>query len=342
MNLTIPPITFAAQNGKPGIREYTWSDLTLTIAEPLNSMETILSRALGIYPPPVSTLVQHLETYRGKRLRPALLFLVAQACGGIQPAHATLAAVVEMIHTATLVHDDVLDDAKIRRHSRTVHMAWGNKSSILLGDLLFTNAFHLASTIDAQACQLIGEATNRVCAGEIRQTCQRGDLNLSMDEYFAIIDGKTAALIECASRSGAIYANAAARTCDRMASFGRNLGLAFQIADDLLDLVGDERNTGKTLGTDLDERKLTLPVIHCLSMLPESSANELREQIHVHGAQARTAVLAAAQRTGSLTHAKRRAEECIQQARQDLDFLPPSKARTILDQMAQWSAHRPM
>src|SRR5262249_28161142 len=160
--------------------------------------EKILRENLSSPRPGVAELMGHLGNYRGKRLRPTLLLLTARACGSVNSAHHVLAAVVEMIHTATLVHDDVLDDASIRRRAPTINASWGNQASILLGDYLFTHAFHLTSTLgQARACQVIGEATNRLCTGELHQICQRGNLNLTEEEYFDIIDGKTAELTSC-------------------------------------------------------------------------------------------------------------------------------------------------
>jgi len=289
---------------------------------------------------PLAPLIQHLKHYRGKRLRPALLLLTARACGGVAPAHHILAAAVEMIHTATLVHDDVLDEAEMRRHVATVNAGWGNKISILLGDMLFTHAFHLASTVDGRACRIIGEATNRVCAGELRQVCERGNLDLTEADYFAMIDGKTAALTECSSRIGAIYAGSSDATADRLANFGRCLGLAFQIADDLLDLVGDESTAGKTLGTDLAQQKMTLPVIHCLNRLPAVEAARLRDAIREGGASVGGRVLAAVERAQSVAYARRRAEEFAKTARQELADLPRSECRTILEGLTEWSIRR--
>src|SRR5262249_28295025 len=145
---------------------------------------------------------------------------------------------------------------------------WGNKVSILFGDTLFTHAFHLTSSVDVRACRLIGEATNRVCAGELRQGWGGGNLHLTGADYFAIVDGKTAALTEVCGRLGALYAGMTDAVAENLAAFGRNLGIAFQIADDLLDLTGDESKAGKTLGTDLEQQKLTLPLIHSLNHLP--------------------------------------------------------------------------
>src|SRR5205814_2849856 len=148
------------------------------VAAELEEVERIFAAALAPERSSFSPLIQHLKQYRGKRLRPALVLVTAEACGSLTPEHRTLAAAVEMIHAATLVHDDVLDEAGMRRHAATVNAGWGNKVSILLGDLLFTHAFYLTSTVDSRACRVIGEATNRVCAGELRQVCERGNLEL--------------------------------------------------------------------------------------------------------------------------------------------------------------------
>src|SRR5262249_33804704 len=146
----------------------------------------------------------------------------------------------------------------------------------LLGDMLFSHAFHLASSVDAQACEIIGQATNRVCEGELHQVTERGNLQLSEEDYFDIIDGKTAALSACCCRLGALYAGADDQVAEQMNDYGRNLGVAFQIADDLLDLTGLEEATGKTLGTDLAQGKLTLPLIHMLDRLPSDEAARVR------------------------------------------------------------------
>jgi octaprenyl-diphosphate synthase len=310
------------------------------VAADVEEADRILAATLAGYRSPVAPLVHHLAHYRGKRLRPALLLLTGKACGGVTPAHHTLAAAVEMIHTATLVHDDVLDEAEVRRHVATVNAGWGNKVSILLGDLLFTHAFHLTSTVDSRACRVIGEATNRVCAGELRQVCERGNLDLTEADYFAVIDGKTAALTEAACRLGALYAGAPEETADRLALYGRNLGRAFQIADDLLDLVGDEATAGKTLGTDLDQRKLTLPVIHCLGRLPAAEAETLREAIRAGGPGVGAKVLAAVGKTGSVAHARFRADDLARAARRELECLPRSECRSLLEGLTEWSVRR--
>jgi octaprenyl-diphosphate synthase len=309
------------------------------VAADVEDAERIFAATLAPYRSPIAPLTHHLRHYRGKRLRPALLLLTAKACGRVAAAHHTLAAAVEMIHTATLVHDDVLDEADVRRHVPTVNARWGNTVSILLGDMLFTHAFHLTSTVDGRACQIIGEATNRVCAGELRQACERGNLHLTEADYFAIIGGKTAALTECCGRLGALYAGAPEGVAGRLANYGRDLGLAFQIADDLLDLVGNEETAGKTLGTDLAQQKLTLPVIHCLHRLPAAEAERLRDAIRA-GEEAGPRVLAALERTEAVAYARRRAEELSRAARAELECLPRSECRSILEALTDWSVRR--
>lgn len=310
------------------------------VAADIDEADRVFTAALAAYRSPVAPLVHHLRHYRGKRLRPGLLLLTAKACGGVTPAHHTLAAAVEMIHTATLVHDDVLDEADTRRHAATFNAEWGNKVSILLGDMLFTHAFHLTSTVDVRACNLIGEATNRVCAGELKQVCERGNLHLTETDYFAIIDGKTAALTEACGRLGALYAGAGDEVADRLAGFGRNLGLAFQVADDLLDLVGDADTAGKTLGTDLDQQKLTLPLIHALNKLPPADADAFREVLRTAAPDRRLKVAAVLEGTGSLGYARRRAEEFSRNARAALECLPRSECRAILEHLTDWSTRR--
>jgi len=302
--------------------------------------DRIFAETLAEYRSPIAPMIGHLRHYRGKRLRPALVFLSAKACGAVVPAHHILAAAVEMIHTATLVHDDVLDEADTRRHSGTFNAEWGNKVSILFGDMLFTHAFHLTSTVDGRACQLIGAATNRVCAGELLQTRERGNWHLTEAQYFAMIDGKTAALTEVATRLGALYSGAMPGVAEHLATFGRSLGIAFQIADDLLDLTGEESKAGKTLGTDLEQQKMTLPLIHALNTLPIAEADEFRKLLQRPGTNKRAEVADTLIRSGSLQYAKRTAEEHARVARTSLDCLPRSEFRSILEGLTEWSIRR--
>ena len=317
------------------------ADLYAPIVGDLEEVERILRWSLKSQRPGVQQILEQLGHYEGKRLRPALLLLTARACGEVTAAHHTLGAVVEMIHTATLVHDDVLDEASVRRHAPTANAAWGNQTSVLLGDYLFTHAFHLASTLgEARACRLIGEATNRVCEGEMQQTMRRGDLDLSESDYLDVIDGKTAELTACCCRLGALYAAAPTGVVDRLSRYGRNLGIAFQIADDLLDLTGDECCTGKSLGTDLKQQKLTLPLIRLLEKAPPDSGTRLRQILSSPGNHKREACRPFLADSDALAYAGRRAEEFAAVARAELACLPPSRCRSILELLTDRVVHR--
>jgi len=319
----------------PGLDPYA------PIATDLEEVERILARALKNKHARVAEVVDHVNHYRGKRLRPMLLLLTARACGRVTTAHHVLGAVVEMIHTATLVHDDVLDGARVRRRTATVNAVWGVQTSVLLGDYLFTHAFHLASTLDdARACRLIGEATDRVCEGELCQVLQRGNLDLSEAEYFDIIDGKTAALTACCCHLGALYSGAAPEVVQALARYGRRVGLAFQIADDLLDLIGEERTAGKSLGTDLEQRKLTLPLIHLLAGGDKGLAARVRQILASPDNHKREALRPCLIESGGLEYARRRAAEMAEQARGELACLTLSPCRSILEALTERVIHR--
>jgi octaprenyl-diphosphate synthase len=311
-------------------------DLYAPVRTDLAEVEAILARTLKSRYERIAALVDHVRHYRGKRLRPALLLLVARACGRVVPAHHILGAVVEMVHTATLVHDDVLDSATVRRHVATVNAEWGVPASILLGDYLFTHAFHLAATTgSADACRLIGDATNRTCEGELCQGLERGNLALTEAEYLDLIDGKTADLIACCCRLGALFSGAPAETVERLARYGRGLGLAFQIADDLLDLVGEERATGKSLGTDLEQQKMTLPLIRLLSATPAPAAGRLRQLLTAPGNHKREALRPFLDEGDAVAYATRRAREFAARARGELEGLPPSPCRAVLEALTE-------
>ncbi len=283
-------------------------------------------------------LVDHCADLQGKRLRPALVLLSGRACGTLTPAHGVLAAVVEMIHTATLVHDDILDEAMVRRHAATVNAEWGNETAVLLGDYLFTHAFHLAASLDLRpaACRWIGHATNKVCEGEMQQVHHRGNLDLDEASYFAIIEGKTAELTAVSCRLGASYAGAPESTVAALDRYGRDLGIAFQIADDVLDLWGEERVTGKSLGTDLEKQKLTLPMIYLLRLVKPEVAAEIRRLLGEARADHRRLIRPYLESTGAIDRAWQRAKQHVKQALDALDCLPDSDARSVLRILAQY------
>jgi octaprenyl-diphosphate synthase len=316
-------------------------NLYAPIESELARAERIFHDELGSRFPFVQQLVDHGADFQGKRLRPALVLLSGRACGPLSEAHAVLAAVVEMIHTATLVHDDVLDDAVIRRHAATVNAEWGNESAVLLGDYLFTHAFHLAASLEStRACRWIGRATNKVCEGEMQQVHQRGNFDLDETDYLEIIEGKTAELTAVSCRLGAAHAGASEATVTALDRYGRNLGIAFQIADDVLDIWGEEPVTGKSLGTDLEKQKLTLPVIHLLRVVEPGIASSIRNLLADATGDARRRIRPYLDKTGSLDYAWQRAKHHVKQAVDALDCLGDSDAASVLRAMAQYVIQR--
>lgn len=334
---------------KPATRRTaaTASDLLQSLYQPiateLAAVEQLLRSELRSDYPFVDELVRYGCLLGGKRLRPALLLLTARAAGGrVEQEHITLAAVVEMIHTATLVHDDVLDEADMRRHLATVNARWDNESSVLLGDFLFTHAFYLASTLDnVIGCRLIGRATNIVCEGELCQKGTRGNFELNEADYLEIVEAKTAELTAVSCRLGALFAGANESVVEEMDGFGRDLGIAFQIADDLLDVLGDEKTTGKSLGTDLAKQKATLPVIRALEVASNIDRQALLEIVSGGGAPP-TLLMPLLERYGAIDYTRKRATSFAQRGRRRLEHLPPTPARDVLAAMTEFVVSRSM
>jgi len=306
--------------------------------EQLEQVSLIFERQLASDMSAVNNLCMHVESYRGKMLRPTLVLLSGLASqGGIESSiltekHRIVAAVAEMIHMATLVHDDVLDEADVRRRGATVNHLWGNETAVILGDYLISNAFHLCSTAgDPDINLALGQVTNTLCEGELVQLHHRNDYSISEETYFEIVRRKTASLIAECCRLGALLSGADARICVAMKRFGEAMGVAFQIQDDLLDLVGDQSVVGKSLGKDLDKGKLTLPVIYhlaesdaaargtALGMIMDRDAVGLRQRLLVSGAVERT--------SGT-------ARRLVEQGKAELPQLPNGPARDLLGVMA--------
>jgi len=329
--------TTAIAPGHPELLQQLYSPIAAELAE----VERRLKAELRSEHPFVDELVRYGCLLGGKRLRPALLLLTAKAVGErVTNDHLTLATVVEMIHTATLVHDDVLDEAQIRRHLATVNARWDNEASVLLGDFLFTHAFYLASTLDSVVgCRLIGRATNIVCEGELRQKGSRGNFGLTETEYLEIIEAKTAELTAVSCRLGALFAGASEELVEQLDGFGRDLGIAFQIADDLLDVQGEEQSTGKSLGTDLEKQKPTLPIIRALELANPADRAAILEVLNGDQRQPRR-LAPFLDRYDALDYAKSRGHAFAHRARQRLEMLAPSPARDVLATMTEFVMSR--
>jgi octaprenyl-diphosphate synthase len=288
--------------------------------------------------PPVNTLCRHVERYRGKMLRPTMVFLCGQAFGPVGERHVIVAATCEMIHMATLVHDDVLDEAEVRRKGHTVNHLRGNEVAVMLGDYLISNAFHLCSRAGDPALNLrLGEVTNTLCEGELVQLSHREDLSLDERTYFEIVRRKTAVLIGACCELGAQLSGAPADAVAALRRFGEGIGVAFQIQDDLLDLEGRQDVVGKSLGRDLEKGKLTLPVIIHLAQ----ASGEVRERtIEAIRARDGVALLAELTASGSLAAARSRAVELVAAARTELRHVPAGPSRDALDAAAMAIVHR--
>jgi len=312
------------------------------VQDELPGVEEILRRELRSRDPRVDEMVKHGFRLGGKRLRPALVLLSAKATGGITQDHLVLGAVVEMIHTATLVHDDILDEAAIRRHLETANARWDNEASVLLGDFLFTHAFYLASgTGSTFACQVLGRATNMMCEGEMRQVASRGRYEMTEAEYLSIIEAKTAELCACCCQLGAHRDTDENGFEKSLEHFGRYLGIAFQITDDLLDLYGDENLTGKSLGTDLEKQKPTLPIIRLLEQVNQPRREELLALLNRPQTDIHSELLEELRESDALDYAIAKAESYVEQARRELNRVPKSPARDTLEQMTHFVVNRP-
>jgi octaprenyl-diphosphate synthase len=319
----------------------TLRTLYIPIAKELEQVENLLHDELRSDHPFVDKLVKHGFRLGGKRLRPALLLLAGKACGALQQEHVVLGAVVELIHTATLIHDDVLDEAAIRRHLDTVNARWDNEASVLLGDYLFARSICLASTLeDFFATRVLSATAKIMCEGELRQIENRGNYNLREDQYLLIIGSKTAELIACSCRLGAYYSGANYDCLEALRRYGYNLGMAFQIADDLLDLLGDEDTVGKSLGTDLHKQKATLPLIRLLEQASPSEKNELLRVLAASGNHRLETLRTWFEQSNAISYARNRAIAFTQLAAEELRALPPSPALDCLQGITEFVVNR--
>ncbi|MAI74335.1 MAG: polyprenyl synthetase [Rhodopirellula sp.] len=287
------------------------------------------------------SVLQHGTQLGGKRLRPALLLLTGSAVGPLTSEHMVLGTVVEMVHTATLIHDDVLDEAATRRHVATINARWDEHTSILVGDYLFAQSFRLAATLSStEACRMVGEAARLVCEGELRQVLSRDVLNIPEQDYFTMIRGKTAELCRVACELGAIYSGGTKTTVEAMGRYGDSLGIAFQIADDFLDLWGDDRTVGKTLGTDVGQGKMTLPLIRLRDTVSTSKWETISEILTGPPESRLHDVMPFLQTSDARGYTQRVAESFKQRAIRSLDCLPESDSKQSLVQLAEFCTDR--
>jgi octaprenyl-diphosphate synthase len=285
------------------------------IEEELTRVKALIERDLRDCSEPVRSLVACVNAGQGKMIRPGLALLSGVACGGVTENHIKAAAIFEMIHNVSLLHDDVVDEGESRRGVPTINSVHGNESAVLLGDLLLGRVMQMCVGLDKRVAEIIALAAMRTCEGELRQISQRGNWSLSESGYIEIIAGKTAALFEGVCATGAVLAGAGESTVQTLAAYGRNTGIAFQITDDLLDLVGEQDKTGKAVGNDLDHNKLTLPLIHLLKTAGKTEKEKVKQiLLQQKGDAGRMELVARLNACGSIEYARARAEEFVEQA----------------------------
>lgn len=277
----------------------------------------------------------------GKRLRPALVLLSAGALGYKGTAHHTLAAVVEFIHTATLLHDDVVDESALRRGRPTANTLFGNAASVLVGDFVYSRAFQMMVDVDdMRILRVLADATNVIAEGEVLQLMNCRNADIDEASYLQVIRYKTAKLFEAAGRLGALLAGASPATEQALAAYGSHLGTAFQLIDDVLDYSGDAGVIGKNVGDDLAEGKPTLPLIRVMRHGTAEEAALVRRAVASGGLDEMTGVLEAIRRSGALDYTRRQAGAEAQAARAALDCIPSTQYRDSLLQLAEFAVTR--
>ncbi len=277
----------------------------------------------------------------GKRLRPLVHLLAAKAAGYRGQDHIQMAAIIEFIHTATLLHDDVVDESGQRRGKQTAHRIWGNAASVLVGDFLYSRSFQMMVEIGRiEVMQILADTTNTIAEGEVLQLMHMGNAELNTSDYFRVISDKTACLFSASARLGGILAERSDQDCAALAEFGLLLGQAFQITDDILDYSANDQDLGKSLGDDLAEGKMTLPLILAMQSVSEKEREQIATMIRQGGSADHAQVRTIMERVGALASASTQARKLAWRARDCLNFLQPSPARDALAVLTDYAVDR--
>ena len=289
----------------------------------------------------VNQVAEYIIGNGGKRLRPLLTLMTARACQYPGQHHHVLAAVVELIHTATLLHDDVVDESGLRRGKQTANAMFGNAAAVLVGDFLYSRSFQMMVTVGQMRVQeILADATNLIAEGEVLQLMNIGNTDIDVPDYLRVIQYKTAKLFEAAARLGAVLDGVSVEQEESLARYGMHLGTAFQIIDDVLDYSGDAATIGKSLGDDLAEGKPTLPLIYTMRQGPADAATVVREALEAANRERFNDVLAAVQSCGALDYARHEAEKAAERAVAVLAPLPDSEHKAALVEIARLSVAR--
>ena len=301
------------------------------IHDALAEVELLINQQFDSKASLIKEIAAHLIQAGGKRIRPTLVLLVAHAYQSMSPSSIALAVAIELIHAATLLHDDVVDNSSLRRSEKTANAIWDNAASVLVGDFLYSRAFQLIVSVEEIAVlRMLATTTNVIATGEVLQLQNRHNPNITEQNYLDVLRYKTGALFSAATQAGAISARCTAEEIANMAAFGEYLGLAFQLVDDLLDYTADEKTLGKQLGDDLAEGKITLPLLHALQHV------DAKDQAFIEGAivsgqrEALPQLLTLVRSTGGLEYTEQLAKNYTDQARGCLALLPDSPYKKAL------------
>lgn len=318
------------------------SEINTLMAADMNGVNQLIGAELRSDVALINQLGLYIVNSGGKRLRPLLAVTAARAVGYEGAGHLTLATIIEFIHTATLLHDDVVDASELRRGKETANAVFGNEASVLVGDFLYTRAFQLMVTLDSmKIMKILADATNIISEGEVLQLMNCNDPDTTEASYFDVIYGKTGKLFEAATQLGAVLANESQQVEDALAAYGRHLGTAFQLVDDLLDYTADSETMGKQAGDDLAEGKPTLPLLYAMWHGNDEETAMIRQAIEQgDGRDQLQTVLTAMQRTGALDYTRERALAEAKLAQQQLTALPPSAHRDALHALADIAVDR--
>ncbi len=309
------------------------------IASRLEEMERLLEDEMRSDEPFLQTFLRHFSTYRGKRVRPALLFLFGRALGGVEAGHVRVGAAAELLHVATLIHDDILDEASVRRKARTANRLWGNERSVLLGDWVFAKSFEIVARHgDLPVVARLIHTSREVCLGEMLQISHRHDFGMDEGRYMDLVRMKTGSLFGFCCEMGAFLSGSDAEKTDACRRYGENLGVAFQIIDDCLDITGKEEVVGKSLGTDVAKGKMTLPLIRALSVLPSGRRASLVEAFQE--GDARRGVPAFIEEAEAVAYARDRARDFTESAKASLAALDGMSVRGEMEILADFVVDR--
>ena len=317
------------------------SAIRLPAAEDTKAVDALIVRRLRSDVALINQIGHYIVRSGGKRLRPLSVLLAARACGYGGTHHIDLAAVIEFIHTATLLHDDVVDGSELRRNQDTANVVWGNEATVLVGDFLYSRAFEMMVEVGSmRVMEILAHATNRIAEGEVLQLLNTKDPDTDEQRYMEVIVRKTATLFEAATRLGAVLAASPDPIETAMADYGRNLGIAFQLIDDALDYSSGNTELGKNVGDDLDEGKPTLPILRAMAVGTPGQRRLLREAIEHGGRERIDDVIAVIASTDAIAYTAQLARDYARRAKEALAALAPSDATASLVMMADFAVSR--